>query len=908
MSGFKLLLVDGHSLAFRAFHAFPVDSFLVGDQHTNAIYGFTQMLVDLIDSEKPSHIAVAFDLSRHSFRTDIYPEYKGKRAETPPEFLGQVELIQEMLSAMGIKYLTMENMEADDIVATLAKQGEEKGQVVVYSGDRDYIQMVNDRVTLVYPKKGKVRKRFNPETVVEEYGLPPQQYPEIAALVGETADNLPGVPMWGQKTATKWLQKYGDLENLLAHAKDIPGKAGKNLSDNVELVKRNRALNRLRTDLRLACTIADLQWRAPKKAEVEALCDRLAFRGIRNRILAVRGAGAAESTENYGPDDSYGIYPDAVDLNKFLASKEATSLQLIGQLTPAEADFHTLVMGREEVVVIPVERLSPADERLIGEWLSSADHRKIVYDAKAISHGLHSRGWRLAGVEQDIDILAYLASPDARRSLPKLVEEQLGYQIEDAVKDAQKKEQEAVKKRGKQMSLLEMVDAEDPANAAEKSYRLAIYRLTAMQARFLLELADIYRQQAEIRSVPEKLEQLETDVQKVLFEMESLGIAVDEAYLRSLERDFNSEVQRAESSAYKAIGREVNLASPKQLQDVLFNQLNMPPTRKTKSGYSTDAESLTELAISNPHPFLDALLLHRDRVKLQQITATLLSKIAPDGRIHTTFGQTVAATGRLSSSEPNLQNIPGRTADGMNIRGAFVPSSDYEALLTADYSQIEMRIMAHLSQDEALIEAFRSGEDLHVSVASLVFGIPIEEVTSQQRSHVKATSYGLAYGLSAFGLSKQLGITQKDAEKLMDSYFSRFGKVHDYLERVVAEARSTGFTETMFGRRRFFPDLRSKIPGLAAAAKRAALNAPIQGSAADIIKIAMVAVDRKLREEKLRSRLLLQVHDELVFEVFPGESADLQELVRDAMENSVQLDVPLEVSMGMGESWKDAAH
>lgn len=932
MSKKRLLVLDGHSLAFRAFFSRDPEHFRTSTGvYTNAVHGFFSMLLTMIRAEKPTHIGAAFDLSRHSFRTDIYPDYKGGRAETPPEFIGQVENIQKMLSAMGIKWLTEPNVEADDILATLATKGTKSGmEVLVSSGDRDSFQLISDDVTVLYPGRSiSETKRMTPQAVKDRYDVWPQQYPEIAALVGEHADNLPGVPLVGEKVAASWINEYGSLDSLLEHRDELKGKRGENLRQHIDDVLRNRQLNRLRTDLQLPLSLEDLHWTGFDPQAIQEICDELEFKQMRTQILRLGQAFGVTSingdsatmeldrtqTEPEPQDaDGYGVVPEpqrfrlgsdftATQFSDWLQNTQSSSLGIwaVGNIgvTNPRIDWLFLAAERDcqgQCVLIVPDELTPQTEHLLCDALAG-DRKKTVYDAKSLRHALHAHGWELHGAVTDIKMLDYLVNPDGNRTkFAGVTKRLLGWEIDEKPSD--------ISKISEQMTL--DLGVELDGNSSAQPWPQTLIN-QAIYAYALLQMQPTLEQLAHFRQVDGLLE-LENPLSYILEKMEYTGIGIDTIYLDEYAQSLQSEVAMAQQSAFDSIGREVNLSSPKQLQEVLFTQLELPKTKKTKTGYTTDAKALEELARYNPHPFLEALLYHRDRIKLLQIVRNLRERVADDGRIHTTFGQTVAATGRLSSIDPNLQNIPARTVDGQKIREAFVPQKPYAALMTADYSQIEMRIMAHLSGDEGLLAAFASGEDLHRSVAALVYGVQPDEVTPTQRSHVKATSYGLAYGLSAYGLAAQLNISQRDAKQLMDTYFERFGKVREYLNQIVATATRVGYTETMRGRRRYLPELRSTNRNVADNARRAALNAPIQGSAADLMKAAMLQVDADLRQEQLQSRVLLQVHDELVLEVAPGETERLETLVRQAMTGVAKLRVPLEVSVGIGPNWKAAAH
>ena len=889
-------------MAFRAFYALPPDNFVTATgQHTNAVYGFVSMLTRLLETEQPTHVAVAFDVSRHSFRTEEYPEYKGTRDATPEEFKGQVELIREVLDAMGIVSLAREGFEADDILATLAyRAGNDGATVLVVSGDRDSFQTVTDNVTVLYPGTGPGDlRRMTPQAVEEKYGVPPHRYPEIAAIVGETSDNLPGVPGVGPKTAAQWINKYDGLDNLLARADEIGGKRGAALREHMDDVVRNRRLNRLLTDMDLEVSPSDLARRSTDVAAIDRLFDSLEFGRLRQKVREVAGIGMGERPVDEVPEAvaeveiSVSRADASCDIAQWARTHSTLAVLVEGDMRPTRGDVTRLVLAsdNEALVIDPVE-LSPTQEEAFSEVLATASSL-IVHDVKGARHALASRGWTLGGVEFDTMLAAYLAHPDQRsHKLEDVLSRVLGVVIEEEEGDSE--------------ALFDLGDmGAGPSAAQVRAGKLAAH---------LHPLASTLRSRLEESSEAALLTDMEMPLSVLLGEMEDIGIAADTAVLEGLSDELGKAVDAAREGAWAAAGREVNLSSPKQLQELLFDHFGLPKTKKTKTGYTTNAEALADLHAKTAdeggagHDFLGFLLTHRDRIKLKQMVDSLSATVASDGRIHTTFSQVAAATGRLASSDPNLQNIPARSADGMRIRGAFVAGEGFESLMSADYSQIEMRLMAHLSGDEALIEAFNSGEDLHRTMASMVFGTPVAEVSADERSRIKATSYGLAYGLSSYGLAAQLGIPVPEAAALRDRYFERFGKVRDYLEGLVAQARADGYTQTMFGRRRYLPDLRSSNRQRREMAERAALNAPIQGSAADIVKIAMMNVVDALSEAGLKSRLLVQIHDELLLEVAPGEATALEEIVRDKMATPVELSVPLDVAVGIGRSWQLAAH
>jgi DNA polymerase I len=878
-----LMVIDGHSLAFRAFYALPVDSFVNREgQHTNAIHGFISMLLMLLQREKPTHIAVAFDISRFSFRTREYEDYKGTRSETPEEFKGQIPLLQEALTAMGITWVTKEDFEADDILATLSTQGAEQGYTVyVVSGDRDSIQLVNDDVTLLYPSVRGVSEltRYDRDKVFERYGIEPHQYPDIAALVGETSDNLVGIDKVGEKTAVKWITQYGSLDAVLEHADEIKGVVGNNLREQKDRAIRNRKLNRLVRDVELPVSPDGLAIRPIDADAVRELFAKLQFRTLLDRVLKLAGddegsgeSAAAEPKTALPPvktliDEELGYWLQRTAADGAASGYGVAVETVDGRLSAIG------IATKDDSVLVPGGS-GAKDYVQLQEWLAS-DAPKHFHDAKAAIKSLAAVGFRVNGIAGDARVMGWLANPGKQ-----------GQPLEDLVYG----------------ELGESMPTADPNQLVPETEPTSI----ATAAWFTLRVTAALRARLDDGTL-RVLDDIELPLIPVLAGMETLGVTMDHQVLGDLSHELGDRAAELAQQAFGEIGHEVNLGSPKQLQEVLFTELAMPKTRKTKTGFSTDAASLADLQEQHPHPFLGLLLQHRDATKLRQIVDTLDAAIV-DGRVHTTYEQTGSSTGRISSTDPNLQNIPVKTAVGRRVRSAFTITPPFTTLLTADYSQIEMRIMAHLSGDPGLIQAFNEGEDLHRFVGARVFGVEPADVSPEMRTKVKAMSYGLAYGLSAFGLSKQLRIDQKEARGLMTGYFERFGSVRDYLRNVVEQAREDGYTETIFGRRRPFADLKSPNRVLRENAERAALNAPIQGSAADIMKIAMLGVQQDLTDGGHDSHLLLQVHDELILEIAPGEESAVERIVRTRMGGAADLTVPLEVQVGTGPNWEAAAH
>ncbi|XKK59809.1 DNA polymerase I [Streptomyces sp. ARC32] len=890
----RLMLMDGHSLAYRAFFALPAENFTTATgQPTNAIYGFASMLANTLRDEAPTHFAVAFDVSRKTWRSEEFTEYKANRSKTPDEFKGQVELIGELLDSMHVPRFAVEGFEADDVIATLATQAEAEGfDVLIVTGDRDSFQLVSEHTTVLYPTKGVSElTRFTPEKVFEKYGLTPAQYPDFAALRGDPSDNLPGIPGVGEKTAAKWINQFGSFADLVERVDEVKGKAGQNLRDHLESVKLNRRLTELERRVELPKTVTDLERTAYDRKGVAVILDTLEIRNpsLRERLHAVDpGAEEAEAAP---------VVADGVELDGTVLGTG----ELAGWLTEhgdrplGVATVDTWALGTGSVTEValaaadgkaawfdPTET-DEADETAFRTWLADPDRPKVLHNAKGAMRVFAEHGWSVAGVDMDTALAAYLVKPGRRSfDLDALSLEYLHRELAPAA----------------------AADGQLAFGADEGAEAEALM----VQARAILDLGEAFEGRLADVGAADLLRDMELPTSALLARMERHGIAADREHLQAMEQMFAGAVQQAVKEAHAAAGREFNLGSPKQLQEVLFGELNLPKTKKTKTGYTTDADALAWLAAQTDNELPVIMLRHREQAKLRVTVEGLIKTIAADGRIHTTFNQTVAATGRLSSTDPNLQNIPVRTDEGRAIRRGFVVGEGFESLMTADYSQIELRVMAHLSEDEGLTEAFTSGEDLHTTAAAQVFSVEQSAVDAEMRRKIKAMSYGLAYGLSAFGLSQQLNIEAAEARGLMDAYFERFGGVRDYLRRVVDEARATGYTATLFGRRRYLPDLNSDNRQRREAAERMALNAPIQGTAADIVKIAMLNVDKALREAGLESRMLLQVHDEIVLEIAPGERATAEELVRREMADAVRLRVPLGVSVGAGRDWESAAH
>jgi len=892
----RLLLLDGHSLAYRAFFALPVENFsTTTGQPTNAVYGFTAMLINVLRDEEPTHVAVAFDRSEPTFRHEQWVEYKANRRETPTDFRGQVSLIHEVLAALGIKQLSVAGYEADDVIATLATQAAADGMdVLIVTGDRDALQLVTDEVTVLMTRRGiSDMTRFTPGAVKEKYGLTPGQYPDFAAVRGDPSDNLPSIPGVGEKTAIKWVSEYGSLTALVDRVGEVKGRAGDALRAHLGAVLRNRQLTELARDVPLDVAPADLRPGAWDREAIHQLFDTLQFRVLRDRLYATLSSAEPEAEAGFEVDLAMpGADELAGWLDEHADGRQAAGVALAGRWGRGTGVFTGLAIASPQgpaAYVDPVE-LTEDDERALGAWLADPARPKVLHDAKGPMLALQARGLHLDGLASDTALAAYLALPGQR-----------SFDLADLALRYLHRE-------------LRSESADDGQLTLDGTGEQEAARELALQARATAELSAALDADLERRGATRLLHEVELPLVAVLAEMERAGIAVDTEHFADMSVTLGGRVKEAEQAAYAVVGHEFNLGSPKQLQQVLFTELGLQKTKRIKTGYTTDSEALTGLLAQTGHPVLEHLLRHRDVARLKSIVDSLIPMADDHGRIHTTFNQMIAATGRLSSTDPNLQNIPIRTEEGRRIREGFIVSTAggggpaFDCLLTADYSQIELRIMAHMSEDVALTEAFGSGHDFHAATASRVFGVAPEQVSPEIRARIKAMNYGLAYGLSAYGLSQQLRITPDEARGLMSEYFEQFGGVRDYLRSIVEQARKDGYTETILGRRRYLPDLMSDNRQRREMAERMALNAPIQGSAADIIKVAMLATDRAIRARGLRSRMLLQVHDELVFEVAAGELDALRELVTSSMCGAAHLRVPLQVSFGTGRTWAEAGH
>jgi len=883
-----LALLDGHSLAFRAFYALPPDMRTTTGQVTNAVYGFSTMLIKLLGEHHPDGIAVLFDQGRPAERMALLPTYKGNRTEAPDDFRSQMPLILEVVDTLAIPRIALPSTEADDLIATYTTQAVGQGwDVLIVTGDRDAFQLVGPRVRVLYTRRGISDTVIMDEAAVQEkYGVEPARYPMLAALRGDPSDNIPGVPGVGDKTAAKLLQDHGDLEGIFANLDRIKGKKlPQTLAEHADAVRAGHQVAILHRDLDVPLPIEALHMGSVDQEAVRRLFATLEFRSLWDRLREAvleeqdqQEAGTfADQPLRLGPGALAGwiraVPPgQPVAVLPFTESRPPDVRVVEVALATADARPAAAALGD----------LAAEDLAALGDLLADPGRPLLVHDAKRLLHAAASRGWQVAGIASDTELAAYLVAPGQR-----------AYDLETLALQYLHKQLRSTAPEGAEAAQLALAVDDD-------------WRERALRAQALLQIADVLAAALEERDQTRLLVDLELPLVPVLRDMEQTGVAIDVPVLDEMSDSLGDRIRALREEIYAAAGDEFNLDSPKQLQAVLFDQLGLPKTKRLKTGYSTDAAALTQIV--DTHPIVEPLLEYRELSKLKGTYVDALPPLVhpADGRIHAEFNQTVAVTGRLSSQNPNIQNIPIRTDLGREIRRAFVPGEGYTSLLVADYSQIELRVMAHLTGDEGLLSAFRSGEDIHATTAARVFEIPLESVDGQTRNRIKFMTYGLAYGLSAFGLAQQLRIPPDEARDLQDAYFARFPRVRDFLQGVVDQARRDGYTSTLFGRRRYLPDLMSDNRQRRDMAERMALNAPIQGTAADIIKRAMVAVRAAMREHRMASQLLLQVHDELVCETAPGEEDALRVLVVACMEGVADLAVPLEVDTATGPSWAEA--
>ncbi|HWH32091.1 MAG TPA: DNA polymerase I [Egibacteraceae bacterium] len=883
-----LALLDGHSLAYRAFFALPDDLRTTTGQLTNAVYGFTSMLIKLLAEHRPDGIAVAFDRGRPAERMALLPDYKANRAETPDEFRSQLPLIDEVLHALAIPQVTREATEADDLIATYATMASREGwDVLIVTGDRDVFQIVDEHVKVLYTRRGiSDTVLMDAKAVQDKYDVDPARYPMLAALRGDPSDNIPGVPGVGEKTAAKLLNAFGDLEGIYANIDKVSGKKlPQMLAEHREAVFNGLEVARLYCDLDVPLALDELRMGEVDQDAVRRLFGTLEFRALWTRLSEQVLAVAPEVTEAEG-FDADPLRLGAGGVAGWLGDLEPGQPVAVLAFTegrPPAVRFTAVALAAAGArpATAQLGELAHQDLEALAALLADEARPKYTHNAKRLLHAARERGWDVAGVAFDTELGAYLVRPEQRDyDLESLAQQYLSRRLAAQAGD-----------RGEGQLAMALEDD---------------WRDRALRAEALLALRDVLAGELDERDQEPLLGRLELPLVPVLADLEHTGIAVDLDVLAEIGDTLADRIAAVREEIFQWAEGEFNCDSPKQLQVVLFERLGLPKTKKIKTGYSTDEQSLAGLI--DAHPIVEPLLEYR---KLSKLKGTYVDALPPlvnprTGRIHAEFNQAVAVTGRLSSQHPNMQNMPIRTAEGREIRRAFVPGEGYTSLLVADYSQIELRVMAHLSADPGLLEAFNSGEDIHTTTAAMVWDLPADAVDGTLRSRIKGMTYGLAYGLSAFGLGQQLRIPPDEARELMDAYFARFPGVRDYLQGVVEQARKDGYTSTLFGRRRYLPDLTSDNRQRRDMAERMALNAPIQGTAADIIKKAMVAVHERMRRESMASQLLLQVHDELVCETAPGEEEALRAVLVEEMSGVADLKVTLDVDTATGPSWAAA--
>ena len=877
--GKKFILIDGNSLIHRAFYALPLLSTAAG-QFTNAAYGFTTMLMRLLEEEKPDAIAVAFDKGKVTFRTEAFQAYKAHRKSTPPELREQFPLVHEILGVLGIPRYEQEGFEADDIIGTISRQAVEEGyEILIVTGDRDALQLVSEQVTVLLTKRGITEvERYDPDRLMSKLEVTPSQIIELKGLMGDTSDNIPGVPGVGEKTALKLIKEYGSVEGVYAHIDEISGKKlQENLRLNAELAVLSKQLATIERNMPLALNWHQCRWQETDWRAVTDLFKRLEFKTLVHRVETSLAGQADTPVEpaNISPLEELAEVKDATAFfREIKQSGHCALVPLLTDLRPWRGELTGMAVATGgRAVYIP-----SANQQVWKLWtevLADAAVVKCVHDVKPLLIALRRQGVELKNCDFDTMVAAYLLDPT-----------RTDYQLADL----------AVRYLGEGL----------PGVSPEKS-RGKPAGVNKDQAGWLVEKLFALRDQLQAELMHNGLDNLYKTIEHplitVLAEMEYNGIKVDCAALRRMGQDMGEKIAVLIREIYELAGEQFNINSTRQLGCILFEKLQLPVQKKTKTGYSTDAEVLEKLA--GTHEIVDKILAYRTLVKLKSTYLDALDQlIIPEtGRVHTTFNQTVTATGRLSSSDPNLQNIPIRTEEGRKIRRVFVPAQPGWKILSADYSQIELRILAHFSQDPNMLEAFRRGEDVHTRTAALIFGVSMEEVTAAMRSGAKAVNFGIVYGISDFGLSRNIGISRQQAGAFIDNYFSKYPKVKSYMDGTVAEAREKGYVTTLLHRRRYLPDMRSSNFNLRSFAERTAMNTPIQGSAADVIKKAMVDLYEIMQTRNLRAKLLLQVHDELVFEVPDDELAMMAGCVKNYMEGALQLSVPMTVDVKIGDSW-----
>ncbi|AMR11556.1 DNA polymerase I [Bacillus licheniformis] len=873
----KLVLVDGNSLAYRAFFALPLLSNEKGI-HTNAVYGFTTILMKMLEEEKPTHMLVAFDAGKTTFRHKTFKEYKGGRQKTPPELSEQLPFIRELLDAYKISRYELENYEADDIIGTLAKSAEKDGfEVKIFSGDKDLTQLATEGTTVAITKKGITDvEYYTPEHVREKYGLTPEQIIDMKGLMGDSSDNIPGVPGVGEKTAIKLLKQFHTVEELLSSIDEVSGKKLKEkLEEFKEQALMSKELATITTEAPLEVSLDSLGYEGFDREAVVKIFKDLGFHSLLERI----GEEAGEKEEEQLEEIDVMIKTDITD--DLFASPASLVVEQLGDNYHEAPILGFSIVNEHGAFFIPEETAVQSDR--FKEWAEDESKKKWVFDAKRAAVALRWRGIELKGAEFDVLLAAYIINP--------------GHSYDDVASVAKEHQLHIV-------SADEAVYGKGAKQAVPDEKELADH--LARKAKAISLLREKLLDELEENEQLELFEALEMPLAHILGEMESIGVQVDVDRLKKMGEELSAKLAEYEKKIHESAGETFNINSPKQLGVILFEKLGLPVVKKTKTGYSTSADVLEKLR--DKHVIIEDILHYRQIGKLQSTYVEgLLKVIKKDShKVHTRFNQALTQTGRLSSTDPNLQNIPIRLEEGRKIRQAFVPSQKGWLIFAADYSQIELRVLAHISKDKNLIEAFTNDMDVHTKTAMDVFHVSEEEVTPAMRRQAKAVNFGIVYGISDYGLSQNLGITRKEAAAFIERYFHSFQGVKEYMEETVQEAKQRGYVTTLLSRRRYIPELTSRNFNLRSFAERTAMNTPIQGSAADIIKKAMIDMADKLKEKNLQAKLLLQVHDELIFEAPEDEIKVLEKLVPEVMEHALELDVPLKVDCASGPSWYDA--
>lgn len=886
----KLIIIDGNSIAFRAFYALPLLSNSSG-LHTNAVYGFTTMLLKLIEEEKPTHFLVAFDAGKITFRHKEYTEYKGGRAKTPTELSEQFPIIKELLQAFKIPQFELSGYEADDIIGTLTKAADAKGEkVLLVSGDKDMLQLASDQVTVAITRKGiSEMDRYDPEAIKEKYGLTPNQIIDLKGLMGDTSDNIPGIPGVGEKTALKMLHDFGTVEEVLANTASLKGKMKEKVEEHAKSALMSKELATIYREVPMETAWDSFRYDGFDGQALSGMFRKLEFKSLLEKLDFGAGAGVVEPEELVVEDlEAVAVTESNIgDLISKLDDHAAVHIEAVGE-NPHQAIMVGVVWfiddgAENKSYFVPFALLQSEAGKPLRDWLGDASKKKQLFDLHRAQLALAWQGIHLAGVDFDVLLAAYLLDPtESNLSLSGL---SVKYGLPNVKAD------EDVFGRGAKFRLPELAALSD--HLGRKAMAMA-------------RMVPVLRDELEKGEMHQLFYELELPLAGVLAEMEMRGITVDAEGLKTLGVELGKQLDTIMSSIYKLAGVEFNINSPKQLGEVLFEKLGLPASKKTKTGYSTDAEVLERLAPYNE--VVGQILHYRSLAKLQSTYVEgLLKEVRPEtGKVHTYYRQTIAATGRLSSQFPNLQNIPIRLEEGRKIRKVFVPSEPGWYMLAADYSQIELRVLAHISQDEKLKEAFLQNMDIHTKTAMDVFGVEESAVDSNMRRQAKAVNFGIVYGISEYGLSQNLDISRKEAGQFIEQYFAVFQGVRRYMDEIVKDARRDGYVTTLLQRRRLLPEITHSNFNIRSFAERTAMNTPIQGTAADIIKLAMVQMADRLTKEGLKSRMLLQVHDELVFEVPADELEIMRELVPEVMAEALKLDVPLRADVDFGLTWYDA--